>query len=325
MNLADYLPSGIGLQDAITALAGGAMFLTILLVWQALVVRNPGLRRVKALASRRDALRAGITAAPKRAQSRENSLNLMRRTVNRLKLMRGRHGQRTADKLAKAGWRSRDAVIVFLFMKVAMPIVGGVGGLFLIYGVNLYDLPPMAKLLIAMLIVILCAFSPDLVVKNVADKRRAEIRKGLPDGLDLMVICAEAGLSLDAALSRVARETAQGAPELADELELTSIELGFLPERRVALQNLIQRTGLPGMRALVNALMQTEKYGTPLSQSLRVLAAEMRTERLMKAEEKAARLPATLTIPMVLFILPCLFVVLIGPAILDVIDGLMNM
>lgn len=325
MNLAAYLPSGISPQDAITALAGGAMFLTILLVWQALVVRNPGLRRVKALATRREALRAGITAAPKRAQSRENSLNLMRRTVNRLKLMRGRHGQRTADKLAKAGWRSRDAVIVFLFMKVAMPIVGGVGGLFLIYGVNLYDLPPMAKLLIATLIVILGAFSPDLVVKNVADKRRTEIKKGLPDGLDLMVICAEAGLSLDAALSRVARETAQGAPELADELELTSIELGFLPERRAALQNLIQRTGLPGMRALVNALMQTEKYGTPLSQSLRVLAAEMRTERLMKAEEKAARLPATLTIPMVLFILPCLFVVLIGPAILDVIDGLMNL
>jgi tight adherence protein C len=325
MNLAAYLPSGISPQDAITALAGGAMFLTILLVWQALVVRNPGLRRVKALATRRAALRAGITAAPKRAQSRENSLNLMRRTVNRLKLMRGRHGQRTADKLAKAGWRSRDAIIVFLFMKVAMPIVAGVGGLFLIYGVNLYDLPPMAKLLIATLIVILGAFSPDLVVKNVADKRRTEIKKGLPDGLDLMVICAEAGLSLDAALSRVARETTQGAPELADELELTSIELGFLPERRVALQNLVQRTGLPGMRALVNALMQTEKYGTPLSQSLRVLAAEMRTERLMKAEEKAARLPATLTIPMVLFILPCLFVVLIGPAILDVIDGLMNL
>ncbi len=325
MNLANYLPSGIGLQDAITALAGGAMFLTILLVWQALVVRNPGLRRVKALTSRRDALRAGITAAPKRTQSRENSLNLMRRTVNRLKLMRGRHGQRTADKLAKAGWRSRDAIIVFLFLKVVMPIVCGIGGLFLIYGVNLYDLPPVAKLLTAMIIVILCAFSPDLVVKNVADKRRAQIKKGLPDGLDLMVICAEAGLSLDAALSRVARETAQGAPELADELELTSIELGFLPERRVALQNLIQRTELPGMRALVNALMQTEKYGTPLSQSLRVLAAEMRTERLMKAEEKAARLPATLTIPMVLFILPCLFVVLIGPAILDVIDGLMNM
>ena len=325
MNLAAYLPSGISPQDAITALAGGAMFLTILLVWQALVVRNPGLRRVKALATRREALRAGITAAPKRAQSRENSLNLMRRTVNRLKLMRGRHGQRTADKLAKAGWRSRDAVIVFLFMKVAMPIVGGVGGLFLIYGVNLYDLPPMAKLLIATLIVILGAFSPDLVVKNVADKRRTEIKKGLPDGLDLMVICAEAGLSLDAALSRVARETAQGAPELADELELTSIELGFLPVRRTALQNLIDRTGLPGVRALVNALMQTEKYGTPLSQSLRVLAAEMRTERLMKAEEKAARLPATLTIPMVLFILPCLFVVLIGPAILDVIDGLMNL
>lgn len=325
MNLAAYLPSGLTVQDAITALAGGGMFLTVLLVWQALVVRNPGLRRVKELATRREALRAGITAAPKRAQSRESSINLMRRTVNWLKLMRGKKGQQTAERLARAGWRSRDAVIVFLFMKVAMPIVCGAGGLFLVYGVNLYNLPPMVKLLIAALIVVVGSFAPDLVVKNVADKRRAQVRKGLPDGLDLMVICAEAGLSLDSALSRVARETAEGCPELADELELTSIELGFLPERRAALENLTRRTGLSSMRALVNALLQTEKYGTPLSQSLRVLAAEMRVERLMRAEEKAARLPATLTIPMVLFILPCLFVVLIGPGILDVIDGLMNL
>ncbi len=325
MNLDPYLPAGLTMQDAITMMVGGAAFLTIVLVWQALIVTNPGQRRAKGLASRRDALRAGITAAPKRPHSRESSLNMMRRTVNWLKLMRGKRGQSTADRLARAGWRSRDAIIVFLFMKAVMPIAGGLGVLFVLYGMNLYSLESGTKLVIAAVVVLLCAYAPDLVVKNVADKRRAALQLGLPDGLDLMVICAEAGLSLDAAIARVARESKAGCPPLSDELELTSIELGFLPERRTALENLARRTAMPGIRALTGALIQTEKYGTPLAKSLRVLAAEMRNQRLMRAEEKAARLPATLTIPMVIFILPCLFIVLIGPGILNIIDGLKNM
>jgi tight adherence protein C len=137
------------------------------------------------------------------------------------------------------------------------------------------------------------------------------------------VICAESGLSLDAALDRVANEIGGASSELAEELSLTSIELGFLPERRHALLNLNRRTNLPSIRGVVNTLMQTEKYGTPLSQSLRVLANEFRDQRLLKAEEKAARLPATLTVPMIVFILPVLFIVLIGPAVLKVMDTLL--
>jgi tight adherence protein C len=322
MNFDAYLPLGLTMQDAITAMAGGAAFLTVYLVWQALLVRSPGQRRTKELATRREALRAGVTAAPKRADKRTESLDVMRRTVNWLKLLRGQHGQRTADRLAQAGWRSRDAIIVFLFMKAVLPIVSAVSAMFFLYALDVYDLPPIGKLAGAAAGVMLGFYAPDLFVRNAADKRRKALTKGMPDALDLMVICAEAGLSLDAALARVARETATGCPPLADEFELTSIELGFLPERRVALQNLANRTGLPAINALTNALMQTEKYGTPLAQSLRILASEMRNERLMKAEEKAARLPATLTVPMVMFILPSLFIVLIGPGVLDVIDGL---
>jgi len=135
-----------------------------------------------------------------------------------------------------------------------------------------------------------------------------------------LVICAEAGQSLDAALTRVARESGASSPELADEIGLTSIELGFLPNRRQALLNLQRRADIPPIRAVINTLMQTERYGTPLAHSLRVLAAEFRDERMMKAEEKAARLPAIMTVPMICFILPALFIVLIGPAIIKVLE-----
>jgi tight adherence protein C len=136
------------------------------------------------------------------------------------------------------------------------------------------------------------------------------------------VICAESGLSLDAALDRVANEIGDANVELGEELSLTSIELGFLPDRRLALLNLNRRTNLPSIRGVVNTLLQTEKYGTPLSQSLRVLATEFRDQRLLRAEEKAARLPATLTVPMIVFILPVLFIVLVGAAVIRVMDNL---
>ncbi|MDX1541814.1 MAG: type II secretion system F family protein, partial [Geminicoccaceae bacterium] len=165
-------------------------------------------------------------------------------------------------------------------------------------------------------------FAPDLYVSNATTKRQKALQKALPDGLDLLVICAESGLALDAALERVAGELGGASPELAEELSLTSVELGFLPDRRQALLNLNRRTDLPAIRGVVNTLVQTEKYGTPLSQSLRVLAHEFRDQRMMKAEEKAARLPAVMTVPMIVFILPTLFIVLMGPAIISIMDNL---
>lgn len=320
-----YLLLGMTTQDMIPALVGGVAFMTIVLLWRVLLVPSPSQRRIKDLAERRDALQAGIAAAPKSDGLRPNSLNVMRRTVNWLNLMGGKKARQVADRLAQAGWRSRDAVIVFMFMKVAMPIAFAVGTPFALYAMNQYQTPPMVQLLIVGTLVGFGIYAPDLLVSRVVSKRQAALRKALPDALDVLVICAEAGLSLDAALTRVAREIAPVSMPLADELELTSIELGFLPERRTALANLVKRTQLGSVRSLVNTLIQTEMYGTPLGRSLRVLSTEMRTTRLMRAEEKAARLPATLTIPMVLFILPCLFIVLLGPGILDIIDGVMKL
>jgi len=171
----------------------------------------------------------------------------------------------------------------------------------------------------------LAAFlGPDIVIRNQTNQRQTAIRKALPDALDLMVICAEAGLTLDAALNRVTREMGSSAPELADEFGLTGVELNFLPDRRQALNNLIERVPLDPIRGVVTTLVQTERYGTPLASSLRVLSSEFRNERMMKAEEKAARLPATMTVPLILFILPTLFVVLLGPAACQMSDQFLN-
>jgi tight adherence protein C len=177
--------------------------------------------------------------------------------------------------------------------------------------------PPMAGVLFGF-------YAPTIYLRNAAAKRAKQLQLSLPDGLDLMVICAEAGLSLDAALIRVSRELGNGSPELAEELAITAAELTFLPDRRMAFDNLNTRTNSEGIRAVVNTLQQTAKFGTPLAQSLRVLASEMRTARMTRAEEKAARLPALLTVPMILFILPTLFIVLLGPAGIGIIDTFAN-
>ena len=161
-------------------------------------------------------------------------------------------------------------------------------------------------------------------LKNKVQKRTSAIRKGLPDGLDLLVICAEAGLTVDAAFGRVAREVGKAHPELGDEFALTSIELGFLTDRRLAFENLAKRIDLDSIRGVVTTMIQTEKYGTPLASALRVLSAEFRNERMMRAEEKAARLPAIMTIPLILFILPVLFIVILGPASCSINDALLS-
>jgi tight adherence protein C len=173
--------------------------------------------------------------------------------------------------------------------------------------------------------VLLGWMAPDIFVKNTAERRKEAITKALPEGLDLLTICVEAGLGLDAALNRVAKEVQNLSAELAFELQLTSIELTFLPDRQLAFENLATRNDVAGIRGLVNTFRQTEKYGTPLAQSLKVLSAEYRNERMMKAEEKGARLPAMMTVPLMLFILPTLFIVIMGPAIINVIDNTKNL
>jgi len=246
----------------------------------------------------------------------------MRGVVTSLNLQRSQRAELITRKLANAGWRSNDALVRYLFFKATMPIALGIVAVVLLYGLNFYHLSTPMKMIATAGAVMFGFIGPDVFIKNAVQKRQKALRKALPDALDLMVICAEAGLSLDAMLKRVSDEFQQSGPELAEELQLTSLEVGFLPDRRQALQNLSTRTNLPGIRGVVNALIQSDKYGTPLSQSLRVLSNEFREERMLRAEEKAARLPAMMTVPMIIFILPPLFIVLIGPAILRVMDAL---
>jgi tight adherence protein C len=179
-------------------------------------------------------------------------------------------------------------------------------------------LPPLALLLGApWLVVILSAGAPALYARNVALRRTADLQRGLPEALDLLVICADSGLPLDVALARTGRELAPARPAIAAELSATAVELGFLPRRADAFANLARRVPLPMVTALADTLTQTERFGTPLAAALGVMASESRRARLLAAEARAARLPALMTVPMILFVLPPLFVVLVGPAALE--------
>ncbi len=324
MNIESILPGGVSIEDALIIMSGLSAGMVALTVWFTLLARDPTARRVKMLTAQRAALRGAVVASRRRPE-RLPTIGLMRQVVDRLNLLKSGQSERISLKLMRAGWRSKDAIIGYLFAKVALPLAFSVLVVIAFYGLDLYDLQPATKLGIALGSVILGAYLPDILIKNMAQKRRDRIRKSLPDALDLMVICAEAGLSLDATLNRVSQEMEQACPDLADELGLTGLELGFLPDRRKALQNLALRVDLPVVRGVVNTLIQSEKYGTPLAQSLRIMSGESRNERIMKAEEKAARLPAMLTVPMVIFTLPPLFVVLLGRAILNTMDALKDL
>ena len=322
MNLFDVIPD-LGGGDAIVLMAAGAAGFAVYAVWSALLARDPMARRVKSVGTHRDELRQAMLASQgNRARRRETTVDFMRRVAERLKLLKTRQAEAITLRLAQAGYRSKDALVVYLFAKMALPFVLGAVAVLVVYAANVWTLPPMGKLFIALAAVVAGAYAPEIFVTNARMKRQQAMQKGLPDALDLLVICTEAGLALDAALTRVARETEPACPELAEELSLCAVELGFLPDRRQALDNQAKRTALASIRGVVNTLQQTEKYGTPLALSLRVLSTEFRNERMMKAEEKAARLPAVLTVPLIVFILPSLFVVLLGPAILSAIDGL---
>lgn len=222
--------------------------------------------------------------------------------------------------LARAGMRSRDAMIRYLFARMALPFVFGFAEVVDGYTLHLLPVPPNLRMLAAAAAALFGFFGPGIYIKNQIAKRQKRMQLGLPDALDLMIICAEAGLSLDATLVRVSRELANACADLAEELSITSAELTFLPDRRQAFENLNARTDMNSIRGVVNTLMQTAKFGTPLAHSLRVLAIEYRDARMFRAEEKAARLPALMTVPMILFILPTLFIVLMGPASLHIID-----
>ena len=308
----------IPMEEIIVAATALATFLVLFFVWRSLLEPKPEASRLKDLKSRREALREGLLAStgPNRNEVKQSGLGAMRKLVERLDLLRGDVARETSDKLARAGLRTKDALVAFVFFKIALPFLCGAVGLVTINIFAPDDLAYINRVLMALLASAGAFFLPDLVIMQMAKRRRKNLQKGLPDALDLLVVCAQAGLSLDSAVGRVAREIGFSSPSIGEEFSLTALELGFLPERRQALENLKSRTGLKDIQAVVSTLVQSEKYGTPLAYALKILSTEFRRERLMRAEEKAAQLPAIMTVPLALFILPVLFMVVIGPAII---------
>ena len=309
---------GVNVFTVATFLAGIAAFMVLLAVYAATTARDPMTKRVKALNDRREQLKAGITASTKRRAklvTKNETTDRIKALLSGLKVLQDSQVKAAQVKLMQAGIRSKEYAVAVIFGRLMLPLTWGVFGVYVVYGTEMFAgwTPWKAYALVAMNFV-LSYKAPDIYLNNLVTKRSQAIQKGLPDALDLLVICAEAGLTVDAAFNRVARELGRAYPELGDEFTLTAIELGFLSERRQAFENLAQRVKLDAVKGVVTTMIQTEKYGTPLASALRVLSAEFRHERMMRAEEKAARLPAIMTVPLILFILPTLFVVILGPA-----------
>jgi tight adherence protein C len=320
---------GVDVIMVATFLAAIATFSVMLAAYAATTVKDPMAKRVRALNERREQLKAGIVASTSRRRKSITNKNevadKVRSFLGSLKMVQDEQVEKAQRRLMQAGIRSKDLAFVVIFARLVLPIVIGTIVILMVYVFDYFPEWGAFKRYGTVATALIGSYkAPDIWLKNKVNKRTSAIRKGLPDALDLLVICAEAGLTVDAAFNRVARELGKAYPELGDEFALTSIELGFLTDRRSAFENLANRIDLDSVRGIVTTMIQTEKYGTPLASALRVLSAEFRNERMMRAEEKAARLPAIMTVPLILFILPVLFIVILGPAACSISDNLMK-
>lgn len=322
LNIADFLPTGFTENDLYTMVTAVAAFFTIWSIGKVFFIRDRLGPRMKAIQQRRLEMKSELLSQRKRKKPQQNT-DWMRTIVTRLKILQKSQIEGLTMNLIQAGYRSKDAIFIYAFAKLTLPFV------FLALAVMFVEMdwsnPFTMDNAWGWLMIVGSGYAgarlPDVIVTNQKQKRSESIRKALPDMLDLMLICAEAGLSLVAALDRVARELGQAYPEMAEELSLTSVEIGFLPERNTALKHFAERVDLQEVRSMINVLLQTEKYGTPISQALRVLSKEFRAQRMLRAEQKAAKLPAIMTVPMIVFILPTLFVIVMAPAMIGVMDS----
>jgi tight adherence protein C len=275
--------------------------------------------RLKEVAKRREELRKKSRADLQKGQLVHRDANQVAKGfVQKLQLQRHLADDKLTEKLVRAGLRGQAAQTMFYFYRAILPIAFGLLGL----GYAMFLAPHTLALTMKLAIVVgalgVGYYAPNIYLTNLADKRKANIMNAFPDALDMLLICVEAGMSVEMSLQRVGTEIATASVELAEELQLTCAELSYLPERRVAYENLARRTDHPGIKSVAMALTQAEKYGTPVGNALRVMAKENREMRLSAAEKKAAELPPKLTVPMIVFFLPVLFAVIIGPAMIQV-------
>jgi tight adherence protein C len=318
-NLVETLIDPLTIAGTLAALA---CFATIVTLAAPAMAEDKLGSRLKEVAKKREELRKRSRAELARGGAslqHKNANQFAKRMVDRLDLQKALADDQLTEKLIRAGMRGNAAQTMFYFYRAALPIGFGLAALFYIFTAGA-DMGLQMKLASVVGAAAFGFYAPNLYLKNLADKRRSKIMQAFPDSLDMMLICVESGMSIEMALQRVGQEIAPASVELAEEFALTTAELSYLPERRMAYENLARRTNHPGVKAVAMALTQAEKYGTPVGQALRVMAKENRDLRLSEAEKKAASLPPKLTVPMIVFFLPVLFAVIIGPAMIQVSD-----
>jgi tight adherence protein C len=273
-------------------------------------------KRMKAVASERERLRQRERerlSKTEKVSLRQSPKQLVSRVVDDFNLTKWLAQEAARDKLVMAGYRGHAPYVTFLFARAVTPIVMFIGAVLYVFVISQMQKSLPIKIGICVGVAYLGLQAPMIFLKNAISKRQLQIKRAFPDALDLLLICIESGMSVEVAFRKVAAEIVQQSVALSEEFALTTAELSYLQDRKMAYENLAQRTGLEGVKSVCLALMQSERYGTPLGQSLRVMAQENRDMRMNEAEKKAAALPPKLTVPMILFFLPVLFVVILGP------------
>jgi tight adherence protein C len=273
-------------------------------------------KRMKAVASERERLRQrerDRLAKSEKVSLRQTPKQIVSKVVEDFNLTKWLAQEAARDKLIMAGYRGHAPYVTFLFARAVTPIALFLAAALYVFVITQLDKSLTVKLGICIAAAYLGLQAPMLFLKNAIAKRQLSIRRAFPDALDLLLICIESGMSVEVAFRKVATEIAGQSIALSEEFALTTAELSYLQDRKVAYENLAKRTGLEGVKSVCLALMQSERYGTPLGQSLRVMAQENRDMRMTEAEKKAAALPPKLTVPMIVFFLPCLFIVILGP------------
>jgi tight adherence protein C len=301
------------------AVAAVGVFVTILTLAAPAFAGDKLNARLKAVSNRREELRKKSRAQDnEKVTIRRQDTSAVKKVVDKLDLQKALEDPTVVKKLVQAGLRGPKPVSMFYFFRFSMPIVLGIAVFVYIYFVNDHGLQPMMKIAAVVFGFAAGFYAPNMYVENLIGKRRSSIMRAFPDSLDMMLICVEAGMSIEMAFARVGEEIGSASPELAEELALTTAELSYLQDRRMAYYNLAERTNHPGVKGVATALVQAEKYGTPMGNALRVMAKENRELRITEAEKKAAALPAKLTVPMIVFFLPVLFLVILGPAFIKI-------
>ncbi|QQQ17265.1 type II secretion system F family protein [Brevundimonas vitis] len=300
-----------------------AVFATVFTLLQSMQGGAGLEQRMKSVATRRDELkRRSRQAMANPGGLRHSDDGFKKRIVDQLNLMKMLEDPKVAEKMAQAGFRGPRPLTTFYFFRFASPFIFMAFGILYLFVLNDFGLTVMMRIAGVMVLATIGFYAPNIYLANRISKRRQSIMQAFPDALDLLLICVEAGMSIEAAIHKVSQEIGGSSIDLAEELSLLSAELSYLPDRRMAYDNLAKRTNHPGVKSVATAMTQAETYGTPLGTALRVMAKENRDMRLSAAEKKAAALPAKLTVPMIVFFLPVLFVVILGPAIINIQDTL---